>query len=112
MDSHGSLSEESVGESDTAGFEVFDASGANSGGFEVSEGSSRFVNTILYEAEDVLHDNDIAFHTDNFGDVSDFSGAALKSTGLDDEVDGGGDLLSDSEHWQFKAAHIDESFDT
>ena len=112
MDSHGSLCEESVWESDTAGFEMFDAAGPDAGGFEVSEGSSVFIDSILNKAEDVLHDDDITFHTDDFGDVSDFSGATLKSAGLDDEVDSGGDLFADGEHRQIEAAHVDEGFDT
>ena len=112
MDSHGSLGEESVWESDTAGFEVFDASGADTGGFEVPEGSSVFIDSILDKAEDVLHDDDVTFHSDDFGDVGDFARAALESTGLDDEVYCGGDLFADSEHWEIEAAHVDKCFDT
>ena len=112
MDSHGALCEESVREANATGFEVFDASGANASGFEVSVGASIFVDAILHEFEDILHDDDIAFHADDFGDVGNFSGAALKAAGLDDEVDCGGDLFADCEHGQIEAAHVNESFDT
>src|SRR4029077_3059832 len=48
----------------------------------------------LLEDEHILHDDDIAFHTLDLGDVHDLAGAVLEAGLLDDEVDRGGDLLA------------------
>ena len=50
------------------------------------------VDAFLLELEDVLHDDRVLFHADDFGDVGDLARTALQAVGLDDQVDGAGDL--------------------
>src|SRR5215218_1196028 len=49
----------------------------------------------LLEDEHVLHDDDVAFHALDLGDVDDLPRAVLEPALLDDQVDGRGDLLAD-----------------
>src|SRR5712671_2558864 len=48
----------------------------------------------LLPQEDVLHDDDVAFHPLDLGDVGDPAGAVLEAGLMDDEVHGRGDLLA------------------
>src|SRR5215211_2382281 len=66
----------------------------------------------LLEGEDVLHDDDLAFHFLDLGHVDDLSGAVLHTVLLDDEVDRGGDLLADGEDRQVHAGHQAHRLDT
>src|SRR2546423_2985825 len=66
-----------------------------------------FDDTGLLEDEDILHDDDITFHTLDFGDVGDLAGAVLEAALQDDEVDGRRDLLTDGPHRQVDAGHED-----
>src|SRR3954452_16970862 len=61
----------------------------------------------LLEHEDVLHDDDIAFHPLDFGDVHDLARPVLETRLLDDEVDRRGDLLADGPQGQGDAGHQD-----
>src|SRR5688572_12071469 len=61
----------------------------------------------LFEHEHVLHDDDVAFHALDLGDVDDLPGPVLEATLLDDQVDGGGDLLADGPQRQVDAGHED-----
>src|SRR4029078_8025479 len=51
--------------------------------------------TGLLEDEHVLHDDDVAFHALDLGDVDDLPGPVLEPALLDDPVDRRGDLLPD-----------------
>src|SRR6478752_230326 len=61
----------------------------------------------LLEDEDVLHDDDIAFHALDLGDVDDLPGPVLEAALLDDEVHRGRDLLPDGPQGQVDAGHQD-----
>src|SRR3954453_23909212 len=61
----------------------------------------------LLEHEDVLHDDDVAFHPLDLGDVDDLTGAVLETALRDDQVDGRGDLLTDRPDRQVHAGHQD-----
>ncbi len=49
---------------------------------------------------------------DDFGDVRDLSRAPLQAVGLDDQVDGAGDLLPHGLQRQVEAGHRDHGFHT
>src|SRR6478752_339913 len=66
-----------------------------------------FDDTGLLEDEDVLHDDDVAFHPLDLGDVDDLPGAVLQAGLLDDQVDGRGDLLADGADRKVDAGHED-----
>src|SRR5438093_287644 len=61
----------------------------------------------LLEHEDVLHDDDVAFHALDLGDVRDLPGPVLEAALVDDEVHGRGDLLADGPQGQVDAGHED-----
>src|SRR6186997_146066 len=61
----------------------------------------------LLEDEHVLHDDDVAFHALDLGDVDDFPGPVLEAALLDDEVDRRGDLLTDGPQGKVDAGHED-----
>src|SRR6188474_285764 len=61
----------------------------------------------LLEDEHVLHDDDVAFHALDLGDVDDLTGPVLETALLDDEVDRRGDLLTDGPQGQVDAGHED-----
>ena len=44
--------------------------------------------------EDVLGNDDVAFHSHDFGDVGDFARAIAQARGLNYDVDGGADHLA------------------
>src|SRR3954466_98082 len=48
----------------------------------------------LLEDEDVLHDDNVAFHALDFRDVRDLAGAVLETALVDDQVDCRRDLLA------------------
>src|ERR1700704_1613197 len=66
----------------------------------------------LLEHEDVLHDDDVAFHALDFGDVGDLPGAVLEPALVDDEVHRRGDLLADGAHRQVHAGHQHHGLET
>src|SRR5262245_28623716 len=66
-----------------------------------------FDDTGLLEDEDVLHDDDVAFHALDLGDVDDLPGPVLEAALLDDEVDRGGELLADGADREVDAGHED-----
>ena len=66
----------------------------------------------LLEDEHVLHDNDVAFHPLNLGDVDDLPSSVLEAALLDDEVHRGGDLLADGPDRQVDAGHEDHRLET
>src|SRR6478752_7196454 len=66
-----------------------------------------FDDTGLLEDEDVLHDDDVAFHPLDLGDVDDLPGPVLQTALLDDQVDGRGDLLADGADREVDAGHED-----
>ena len=61
----------------------------------------------LLEDEHVLHDDDVAFHALDLGDVDDLAGPVLEPALLDDQVDRRGDLLADGADRQVDAGHED-----
>src|SRR6476659_576793 len=61
----------------------------------------------LLEDEHVLHDDDVAFHALDLGDVDDLPGPVLEAALLDDEVDRRGDLLANRPQGQVDAGHQD-----
>src|SRR6202008_3581970 len=64
-------------------------------------------NARLLEDEHVLHDDDVAFHALDLGDVDDLPGPILEAALLDDEVDRRGDLLADGADREVDAGHED-----
>src|SRR3954464_8225453 len=64
-----------------------------------------FDDTGLLEDEHVLHDDDVAFHPLDLGDVDDLPGPVLEAALLDDEVDGRGDLLAEGADGEVAAGH-------
>src|SRR5688500_9386583 len=61
----------------------------------------------LLEHEHVLHDDDVALHALDLGDVDDLPGPVLEAALLDDQVDRGGHLLADGPQRQVDAGHQD-----
>ena len=61
----------------------------------------------LLEGEDLLHDDDVAFHALDLGDAGDPACAVLEAGLVDDEVDSGGDLLADGPQRQVHTGHED-----
>src|SRR5437868_12123338 len=61
----------------------------------------------LLEDEDVLHDDDVAFHPLDLGDVDDLPGPVLEAALLDDQVHRRGDLLADGADREVDAGHED-----
>src|SRR3954451_8678900 len=61
----------------------------------------------LLEDEDVLHDDDVAFHPLDLGDVDDLPGPVLEAALLDDQVHSRGNLLADGAHREVDAGHED-----
>ena len=61
--------------------------------------------------EEVLGDDDVAFHADHLGDVGDAARAVAQARRLDDDVDRGADHLADGLRRQREAAHGDHRFD-
>ena len=59
----------------------------------------------VVEEEGVLQGDDLALHALHLGDVGDAAGAVAQPGDLDDEVDGGGDLLADGPQRQVHAGH-------
>ena len=94
------------------GDESVDEAGAHAGGHESAEGPAIAVHAVLFELEDVLHGDDVALHALHLGDVGDFARAAGESSGLDDDVDGGRELLADGPRGQLEPRHHDHGLDT
>src|SRR5712691_3686903 len=86
--------EEARRQMDAHHLELLDELGANAGRLEPALDLA-LDDTRLLEHEDVLHDDDVAFHPLDLGDVDDLPGAVLETALLDDEVDRRGDLLAD-----------------
>src|SRR3990172_4906736 len=61
----------------------------------------------LLEHEHVLHDDRVALHPLDLGDVDDLAGPVLEAGLVDDEVDGRGDLLADGPDREVDAGHED-----
>src|SRR5258705_9776144 len=61
----------------------------------------------LLEDEHVLHDDDVAFHALDLGDVDDLPGPVLEPALLDDQIDRRRDLLPDRPDRQVDAGHQD-----
>src|SRR5215475_4976139 len=61
----------------------------------------------LLEDEHVLHDDGVAFHALDLGDVRDLAGAVLEAGLVDDQVDRGRDLLADGADREVDAGHED-----
>src|SRR3954453_17559779 len=61
------------------------------------------LNARLLEREDVLHNDDIPFHSLNFGDSRNLSRAVLEALLLHDQIDRRGDLLADGANRQVHA---------
>src|SRR6187455_1715670 len=61
----------------------------------------------LLEDEHVLHDDDVAFHALDLGDVGDLPGPVLQAALVHDEIDRRGDLLADGPQRQVDAGHED-----
>lgn len=69
-------------------FDALHDFGADAGGFEVTEGSSVVVNSVLSEQEYVLHDDRVLLHIEDLGDMCHFSRSALKTVDLNDDIHG------------------------
>src|SRR5580692_7372009 len=62
--------------------------------------------------ENVLGDDDVAFHAHHLGDVGDAARTVAQAGGLHDDIDGGADHLADGARRQRVAAHGDHRFKT
>src|SRR5829696_2468239 len=60
--------------------------------------------------DEVLRDDDVAFHAHHLGDVGDAARAVAQARRLYDDVDGGADHLADRPRRQREAAHGDHRF--
>ncbi len=70
-----------------------------------AEDAAVLVEPGLRELEDGLHDDRVAFHAGDLGDVGDLARAVGQAGALDDEVDRRGDLLADGARGQVEAGH-------
>src|SRR5664279_1577696 len=86
--------EEARRQMDAHHLELLDELRADAGRLEATLDLA-FDDARLFEDEHVLHDDDIAFHTLDLGDVHDLAGTVLEAALLDDEVHRRGDLLAD-----------------
>src|SRR3954469_20173467 len=86
--------EEARRQMDAHHLELLDELGADAGRLEATLDLA-LDDAGLLEDEDVLHDDDVAFHPLDLGDVRDLPGPVLQTTLLDDQVDRRGDLLPD-----------------
>src|SRR6476646_748055 len=91
---------------DAQHLELLDERGTEAGRLEAAMDLA-LDDTGLLEDEHVLHDDDVAFHALDLGDVDDLPGPVLQAALLDDEVDGRGDLLADGPQRQVDAGHED-----
>ena len=63
---------------------------------------------MLLELKDLLHGDHVPFHADDLGDAGHLARPALQPAGLDDQVDGGGDLLAAARvTGRFEPGHAD-----
>src|SRR6202171_6266790 len=62
--------------------------------------------------EQILRNDDVAFHAHHFGDVGDAPRAVAQARGLHDDVDRGYHHLADGTRGQLEAAHRDHRFKT
>src|SRR3954471_6663312 len=83
--------EEARRQMDAHHLELLDELGADARGLEAALDLA-LDDSRLLEDEHVLHDDDIAFHTLDFGDVDDLARPVLEPALLDDQVDRGRDL--------------------
>ena len=60
--------------------------------------------------EQVLCNDDVAFHPHDFGDMGDLARAIAQTRGLDDDVNRSADHFANGARWQRKAAHGDHGF--
>src|SRR3989442_12355066 len=102
LDPH--LAEDVRRELDAGGVELRHELRADAGGPQAADDLAVDVAGLL-EDEDVLHDDDLAFHALYLGDRHDLARSVLEPGDLDDEVHGGGDLLADGALRQGDAAH-------
>src|SRR5579885_178754 len=70
-------------------------SGTDTGGAETSGDAALFGKTGAFENKDVLHGDEFAFHADAFGEGRDAPRTVTEARNLDEEIDGGADLLAD-----------------
>src|SRR5438105_13240527 len=93
---------------DAHDLELLDELGADPGGLEATLDLA-LDDARLLEDEDVLHDDDVAFHALDFGDVGDLPRAVLEPALVDDQVHGRRDLLADGADRQVHAGHQDDA---
>ena len=74
-------------------------------------GAAVGVDADLLEGEDLLHDDRVAFHADDLGDAGHLARAALEPAGLDDQVDGRGELRPQGADRQLEAGHADHGLE-
>src|SRR6478752_9828776 len=93
--------------------EAVDEPRTDPGGDGLAEETTVRVHTgRVVEDEGVLQGDDVPFHALHLGDMGDAAGAVAQSGDLDDEIDGGGDLLPDGAERQGHSRHQDQGFQT
>src|SRR5438477_4512355 len=98
--------EEARRQMDAHHLELLDEHGADARGLEAALDLA-LDDPGLLEDEHVLHDDDVAFHALDLGDVDDLARPVLEPALLDDQVDRGRDLLADRPDRQVDAGHED-----
>src|SRR5262245_24071132 len=100
------VAEEARRQMDAHHLELLDELGPDAGRLQAALDLA-FDDARLLEHEDVLHDDDVAFHALDLGDVRDLPGAVLEAALVDDQVDRRGDLLADGADREVDAGHED-----
>src|SRR3954470_18083517 len=83
--------------------EALDHFRADAGAGEFAGGVAVVVDAGLLEAEQVVHLDLLAFHAGDLADAGDLALAAGETLGLDDQVNGAGDLVAEGAHGDVEA---------
>ena len=85
--------------------------GPDSGGTKASGNSPCGGDADFLKQENVLHGNQLTFHTDTFGDGAYAAGTVAIARDLNEQIDGGADLLADRTDAHVGVRHADQYFE-
>src|ERR1700694_2946835 len=91
---------------------VPEAGTGDSGSDVLAANASRLVLALDLVDQEVLRDDGVALGADDFGDVGNFARPITKTFGLDDDVHGADDHLSNRARGKIVSAHRDQRFQT
>ena len=92
-------------------FEPLGTRRPNARGDKLAMGLALDVDALLLIRENLLLNNNVAFHADHLGHAGDLARAALQAVGLDDELHRGHDLPAHRLDWQIDARHQHHRFE-